>query len=88
MKKILSFIVLLAGVISFTSCGDDDATYTAIQKLEVSQADVMFAAEGGTGSITVNTSAAVTATAEGSWLTVAANGNQVTVTAPLNSSLD
>ena len=88
MKKILSLIVLLAGVTMLMSCGDDDATYTSVPKLEVSQADVMFAAEGGTGSITVNTSAAVTATAEGSWLTVAANGNQVTVTAPLNSSLD
>ena len=29
MKKILSLMVLLAGVISFTSCGDDDATYQA-----------------------------------------------------------
>ena len=88
MKKILSLIVLLAGVISFTSCGDDDATYTAIQKLEVSQAEVLFEAEGGTGSVTINTSSAVTATTESSWLTVAANGNRVTVTAPLNVSLN
>jgi hypothetical protein len=38
MKKILCLIVLLAGVTMFTSCGDDDATYTSIPKLEVSKA--------------------------------------------------
>lgn len=88
MKKILSLIVLLAGVTMLMSCGDDDATYNSIQKLEVSNAEVLFEAEGGTGSITVNTSSGVTATTESTWLTVAANGNKVTVTAPLNSSLD
>lgn len=88
MKKIFSLIVLLAGVISFTSCGDEDASYNPIPKLEVANANVLFEAEGGSGTITVNTSSAVTATTESTWLTVAVNGNTVTATAPLNSSLN
>ena len=88
MKKILCLIVLLAGVTMFTSCGKDDATYTAIPKLDVSKAEVLFESNGGTGSITINTSSPVTATTESSWLTVSANGNVVTATAPVNGSLD
>ena len=72
----------------FTSCGKDDATYTAIPKLDVSKAEVLFESNGGTGSITINTSSPVTATTESSWLTVSANGNVVTATAPVNGSLD
>jgi hypothetical protein len=88
MKKILCLIVLLAGVNMFTSCGKDDATYTAIPKLDVSKAEVLFESNGGTGSITINTSSPVTATTESTWLTVSANGNVVTATAPVNGSLD
>ena len=88
MKKILCLIVLLAGVTMFTSCGKDDATYTAIPKLDVSKAEVLFESNGGTGSITINTSSPVTATTESTWLTVSANGNVVTATAPVNGSLD
>ena len=53
MKKILSFIVLLAGVTMFTSCGEDDATYTAPIPLEVSDVNVLFESEGGTGTISL-----------------------------------
>jgi len=88
MKKILCLIVLLAGVTMFTSCGDDDATYTSIPKLEVSKAEVLFESAGGTGSVTINTSSAITATTESTWLTVSANGNVVTVTALQNGSLE
>lgn len=88
MKKIFSLIVLLAGVIQFTSCGEDDATYTSTPKLDISQANVLFEAEGGTGSITINTASSVTATTESSWLTVSASGNKVTATASPNASLN
>lgn len=88
MKKILSFIVLLAGVISFTSCGKDDATYNPVPSLEVTKADVLFEAEGGTGSITVNASSSLAVSVEGNWLTVSASGNTVSVVAPPNASLN
>ena len=88
MKKIFSFIAILVGVAMFTSCGEDDATYTAVTPLEVSNVNVMFEAEGGIGTITVNSRDAVSATTESAWLTLAVNGNQVTATAPANISLD
>lgn len=88
MKKIFSFIAILAGVAMFTSCGEDDATYTAVAPLEVSNVNVMFEAEGGVGTITVNSREAVSATTDSKWLVLAVNGNQVTATAPANISLD
>lgn len=87
MKKILSFIVLLAGVTMFTSCGEDDATYTAPIPLEVSDVNVLFESEGGTGTISLRAKDPVTATTESSWLTLAVNGNTVTATATANPSL-
>ena len=56
MKKILCFILLLAGVTMVTSCGEDDATYTPIAPLEILSNNVLFETAGGTGTITVNTS--------------------------------
>lgn len=88
MKKIFSLFALLAGVMTFTSCGEDDATYSPTPALEISDANVLFEAEGGTGTITVKGSGTVSAAVEsGNWLTVDVNGNTVTATAPLNSSL-
>jgi hypothetical protein len=89
MKKIFSFIVLLAGVAMFTSCGDDDATYQATPKLEIASADLAFEAAGGTGTVTVNNPAGtLTATTESSWLAVAVNGSTVTITAERNRTLE
>lgn len=87
MKKILCFILLLAGVTMVTSCGEDDATYTPVAPLEILSNDVLFETAGGTGTIKVNTSDALTATTAASWLSVSVSGNTVTVTAPENTSL-
>lgn len=88
MKKIFSIIALLAGVTMFTSCGEDDATYTAPTPLEVSNVEVLFESQGGTGTITVNSSAALEATTSSTWLTLAVEGNKVTATATANPTLD
>lgn len=87
MKKILSFIVLLAGVISITSCSSDDATYQATPKLEIASANVLFDAEGGDGTIVVNTNGTVSATTDASWLSLSVQGNKVIVTANPNLTL-
>ena len=88
MKKIFSLIVLLAGVISFTSCGEDDATYTPVLPLEIASNDVYFEAAGGTGSIVVNATGTVTAETTSDWITLSVNGKTVTVTAKENTALD
>jgi len=84
MKKLLSLFVLMAGVVAFTSCGEDDATYNAIVPLEIKSADVLFDADGGQGTIVVNTSSALQASCESSWAKVQVNGSSVSVTAEKN----
>ena len=88
MKRIFSFIALLTGVISFTSCSSDDASYQPIPKLEVQKAEVMFEAEGGNGSIVVNANSTVAATTDANWLTLTVQGNKVVVTANPNITLE
>lgn len=91
MKKIFCFIALLAGVMSFTSCSKDDATYKSTPVLEVSSADLYFEAVGGTGSITVsNPTGALTASTETAcnWLSLSVSGNSVAVTVSENTTLD
>ena len=88
MKKLLSFMILLAGVISFTSCSDDDPTYTAPAQLSLKSADAFFEAAGGTGSIVVNTAESITATSNADWLTATVSGNTVTLTVAANDKLE
>ena len=88
MKKILSLMVLLAGVISFTACGDDDPTYNAPAQLELKSADAFYAAAGGTGTIVVNTSESITATSNVDWLTASVSGSTVTLTVAANDKLE
>ena len=87
MKKIFSFILLLAGVTMVTSCGEDDATYTPVEPLEIVSNTAIFETAGGTGTITVKGSGALTATTTAQWLVVTVSGNTVTVTAQENPSL-
>jgi len=89
MKKLYSFIALLAAVITFTACGDDDATYTPTPKLDVQSASLEFEAGGGVNSVVLNTTATVTAVVEtgSEWLTAAVSGNQVSLSAAANTSL-
>ena len=81
-------MVLLAGVISFTSCGDDDTTYTAPAQLELKSVDAFYEAAGGTGSIVVNSSETITAASNAEWLTVAVSGNTVNLTVAANDKLE
>ena len=88
MKKIISLVALLAGIVSVTSCSSDDASYVPTPKLEIKSAQVLFDAEGGDGSIVLNTTGTVTATTDASWLSLAVQGNTVTVTANPNITLN
>ena len=74
MKKIFSFILLLAGVTMVTSCGEDDATYTPVEPLEIVSNNVLFETAGGTGTITVKGSEALTASTAAQWLAVSVSG--------------
>lgn len=88
MKKILSIIILLAGVMSFTSCSDDNPTYTAPAQLSIKSADAFYDANGGTGTIVVNSTEAITAAVDVDWLSVSVAGNTVNLTAAANDKLE
>lgn len=88
MKKILSFMILLAGVISITSCSDDDFTYTAADPLDIQAAEVIFEAAGGEGYIQVGEAGTISAETSSSWLQLAVNGQQISVVANVNLSLE
>ena len=88
MKRIYSIIALIAAVTMFTACGSDDASYKATPVLEVTAADVLFEAEGGDGSIVLNTNSEVAAATDANWLTLNVEGNKVIVTANPNLSLE
>lgn len=88
MKKILSIIVLLAGVISFTSCSDSDSPYSPASTLTLASSNLLFESAGGTGSIVVNTSAALTAETGSDWLTLTVSGNTVSVAVASNETID
>lgn len=88
MKKILSLMILLAGVTMFTSCSDDDATYTPSPVLEVSNADLKFEATGGSGQITVSSTSSLTATTESSWVSLQVSGSTVNVVVAENTTLN
>lgn len=88
MKKLLSIMILLAGVISFTSCSNDDITYTAPAQLSLKSADAFYEAAGGTGSIVVNSNESITATSNADWLTVSVSGNTVNLTVAANVRLE
>lgn len=88
MKKILSIMVLLAGIVSLVACSDDDPTYTAPAQLSLKSADAFYEAAGGTGSIVVNSTESITATSNAEWLTAAVSGNTVTLTVAANNALE
>lgn len=82
-------MILLAGVISFTSCSsDDDITYTAPAQLALTSADAFFEAAGGTGSIVVKSNESITATSNADWVSVAVSGNIVNLTVAANDKLE
>lgn len=79
------FLTLLAAV--FAACSKDDATYTPIQPLEVTKAEVEYDAAGGNGVITVDASS-VEATCSSSWVKLSTSGNTVNVTVDENPGFD
>lgn len=66
MKKKLFYIVI-ASVLMITGCNSDD---TDMIFLDIIKADVEFTAAGGSGTITISSSIAVSAQSNKSWLTI------------------
>lgn len=88
MKKIYGLFLLLVGINCFTSCGDDDYTYTAPETLNVTNADLYFTSSGGKGSVEIESNTSLKATSSVDWCTVSVSGGLVTATVIENGSLE
>ena len=85
--KLFNFCIAAAALL-LTACGDDDATYTPTPTLDITDSDVLFDPQGGTGSITTNSTGTLQAETTSSWLTLQVQGNRVAVDVQQNPSLD
>ena len=92
MKKIFSILLTLIAALGVFSCQTekdaDGSQYLAGPALEIVSKEVVFAPQGGSGSIVINTRETLSASADRSWATVTVAGNRVTVTVDRNESLE
>ena len=92
MKKIFSILLTLIAALGVFSCQTekdaDGSQYLAGPALEIISKEVVFAPQGGSGSIVINTRETVSASADRSWAVVTVAGNRVTVTVDRNESLE
>ena len=92
MKKIFSILLTLIAALGVFSCQTekdaDGSQYLAGPALEIISKEVVFAPQGGSGSIVINTRETVSASADRSWAVVTVAGNRVTITVDRNESLE
>ena len=92
MKKIFSILLTLIAALGVFSCQTekdaDGSQYLAGPALEIISKEVVFAPQGGSGSIVINTRETVAASADRSWAVVTVAGNRVTITVDRNESLE
>ncbi len=92
MKRIFSILLTLIAALGVFSCQTekdaDGSQYLAGPALEIISKEVVFAPQGGSGSIVINTRETVSASADRSWAVVTVAGNRVTVTVDRNESLE
>lgn len=92
MKKIFYLAIALTATLAVFSCQQekdaDGSRYLPGPALEIISKDVVFAPQGGSGSIVVNTQQTLTATSDRPWAVLTVAGNRVTVTVDRNENLD
>ncbi len=89
MKKILSIIAVLAGVVAFTACSSDtENPYAHQSTVTVKSADIAYEASGGTGTIVVESPTAITVTAEAEWVTTNVSDKTITVSVASTNAIE
>jgi len=92
MKKIFYLAIALTAALAAFSCQQekdaDGSRYLAGPALEIISKDVVFAPQGGSGTIVVNTQQTLSASADRPWAVLTVAGNRVTVTVDRNESLE
>ena len=83
MKKFYNLLIALAAVMMIAACGKEENLYQAPEKtIEIVGTDVVFNPEGGTGSINITSTGAVSAVSNKDWCVASVAGNVVSVTVP------
>jgi len=84
--KLMAMAALAA--LSLASCQKEEPVYTVVKKVKVTESDVLFGVEGGTGFITFEASGTASVSCKSEWCTVSLSGNKVTVNAPEYTGLE
>lgn len=84
MKQFTGYILMAACIFMLGACSDNEFT-ERISSVKITEADTQFDAQGGVKTITVE-GAGISATSGDEWLTVATDGNTLTLTAQPNPS--
>ncbi|MCR5077472.1 MAG: BACON domain-containing protein [Prevotella sp.] len=91
MNRIFSFVLLLAGTLTFTACGDDDEVgqeYTRENPVSVTSSDLTFTADGGKGGVKFTAPAGATVSTNVDWATAEMVGSDsAVVTVGVNAKL-
>ena len=90
MKKIVKISALaLFAIAGFVSCNEEEFVYVPEEpQLDIIESDILFDANGGTGTVTFDAKGSVTMTCNSDWCTASVSGNTLTVTADTNYGLD
>jgi hypothetical protein len=85
MKKAINIIAVFT---LFALCGCENETYRPFEdsQVKIEQSDITFAAQGGAGSVVVETSD-FTASVDQSWCKLSTSGNTITITVEPNISI-
>lgn len=88
MKKLAYLFTAALTVAALSACdnGEGDVLSFGNKDLTVLEANLLFGPEGGSNTITVESTNPVTAASEASWASVSVNGQSIVVTAPAYSS--
>lgn len=88
MKKLAYILSAALAFAALSACdkGEGDVLSFGNKDLSIVEANLLFGPDGGSNTITVESTSNVTATSEASWASVAVNGKSIVVTAPAYSS--
>lgn len=88
MKKIFYILTTALAVAALNACdnGEGDVLSFGNKDLAVVEANLLFGPEGGSNTVTVESTSPISATSSSSWASVSVNGKSITVSAPAYSS--
>ena len=90
MKRFLKIYALsLAAILGFAACDNDEFVYVPEEpQINILQSDILFDANGGTGTVKIDAQGSVSVSTSSSWCSASVSGNTITVIAEPNPTLE